>query len=102
MTLTFDQVILFLIAAHQLITIIIFAKLFLSPSMLPKVMGPTRTFSTEVYAQSLSADCDLDLLPIDMFFVRDTLSCRDNDLCQIIFESHHASQNYGSDTNRFH
>ena len=37
------------------------AKLFLNPTMHNKGMGRTRTGFTEVYAQSLSADCDLDL-----------------------------------------
>ena len=37
-------------------------------------MGRTRTGFTEVYAQSLGADCDLDLLPSDVVFVRGTLS----------------------------
>ena len=32
-------------------------------------MGRTRTGFTEVYAQSLSATCDLDLLPSDMVLV---------------------------------
>ena len=40
---------------------IIFAKLFSNPTMHNKVMGRTRPGFTEVYAQSLSADCDLDL-----------------------------------------
>ena len=37
------------------------AKLFSNPTMHNKVMGWTQTGFTEVYAQSLSADCDLDL-----------------------------------------
>ena len=41
--------------------IIICANLFLNPTMHNKVMGRTRTGFTEVYAQSLSADYDLDL-----------------------------------------
>ena len=55
-----------------------------------KVMGLTQIGYTEIYAQSLTADCDLDLWPSDMVFVRDTLSCHDNHLCQIIFKSHYA------------
>ena len=41
--------------------IIICATLVLNPTMRNKVMDRTRTGSTEVYAQSLSLDCDLDL-----------------------------------------
>ena len=61
--------------------IIICAKLFLNPAMHNKVMGRTRTGFTEVYAQSFSADCDLDLFPSDMVLVRDTLSYHDDHLC---------------------
>ena len=61
-------------------------------------MGRTRTGFTEVYAQSLSADCDLDFLPSDMVLVRDTSSCHDDHLCQIIFKSHHVRLSYGPDT----
>ena len=60
-TLTFGLAIWFLFATHFLIMIIIYAKLFLNPIMHNKVMGQTRTGFTEVYAQSLSADCVLDL-----------------------------------------
>ena len=40
---------------------IIYAKLFLNPTMHYQVMSQTQTGFTEVYAQSFSADCDLDL-----------------------------------------
>ena len=53
-----------------------------------KVMGWRWTGFTEVYAQSLSADCDLDLWPSDI--VPDTSFCHDDHLPQIIFKSHHA------------
>ena len=53
-----------------------------------KVMDQTWTGFTEVYAQSLIADCNLHLWPRDMDFIRDTLSCHDDNLCQIIFKSH--------------
>ena len=53
-------------------------------------MGWTRTGFTEVYAQSLSADCDLDLWPSDMLLNRDTLSCHDDHLCRIIFKFRYA------------
>ena len=33
----------------------------MNPTMADKVMGRTRTGFTEAYAQSLSAECDLDL-----------------------------------------
>ena len=69
---------------------IICAKLLSNPTMHNKVMGWTRTGFTEVYAQSLRAYCDLDICPSDMILVRDTSSCHDNNLCQIIFKSHHA------------
>ena len=63
-----------------------------------KVMDRTRTGFTEVYAQSLSADCVLDLWPSDMVLVRDTWSYHDDHLCQIIFKSHHVRLSYGPDT----
>ena len=53
-----------------------------------KVMSKTQTGFTEVYPQSLSADCDLDFWPSGMVFVRDTSSCHDDHLGQIIFKSH--------------
>ena len=34
----------------------------------------------------LSADCDLDLLPSDMVFVRDIASCHVDHMSQIIFK----------------
>ena len=63
-----------------------------------KVMGLTRTSFTEVYAQSLSADSDLDLWPSNMVLVRHTSSCHDDHLCQIIFKSHHVRLSYGPGT----
>ena len=62
-----------------------------------KIIGRTRTGFTDVYAQSLSADCDLVLQPSDMVLVRDTLSCYDDQLCQIIFKSHHVWLSFGPD-----
>ena len=56
-----DLAIWFLFATHRLVMMIICAKLFSNPIMHDKVMDRTRTGFTEVYAQSLSADCDLDL-----------------------------------------
>ena len=41
--------------------LIICAKLYSNPTMHDKGMGQTGTVFTEVYALSLSADCDLDL-----------------------------------------
>ena len=49
-------------------------------------IGQTQTGFTEVYAQSLSVDCDLDLSPSDMVLVHDTSSCHADHLCQIIFK----------------
>ena len=63
MTLTFNLVTWFLFATHRLIMKIICAKLFSNSTMHNKVMGRKRTGFTEVYAQSLSVDCDLDLDP---------------------------------------
>ena len=60
-TLTFDLAAWFLFATHHLVMMIICAKLFLNPTTHNKIMGRTRIGFTEVYAQSLSADCDLDL-----------------------------------------
>ena len=60
-TLTFNLVIWFLIATNCLIMIIMCAKLFSNPTMHNKVMGRKETDFTEVYAQSLSEDCDLEL-----------------------------------------
>ena len=60
-TLTFDLATWFLFKTHRLVTIIICAKLFSKTTMHNKVMGRTRTGFTEVYGQSLSADCNLDL-----------------------------------------
>ena len=101
MTLTFNQATWFLFATHCLAMMIICAKLFSNPTMYNKVMGLTQTDFTEVYAQSLSANCDLDLCLSNMVLVRDTSSCHDDHLCQIIFKSHYV-QSYGSDTNMFH
>ena len=102
MPLTFDLVIWFLIATHCLTMIIICATLFSNPTMHNKVMGRTQTDYTEVYVQSLSADCDLDLSPSDIVLVRHTSSCHDDHLCQIILKSYYALQSNGSDMNRFH
>ena len=60
-TLTFDLAIWFLFTTHHLVIMIICAKLFLNLTMHNEVMGRTQTGFTEVYAQSFSADCDLDL-----------------------------------------
>ena len=46
---------------HRLVMMIICARLFSNLTMHNKVMDRTRTGFTEVCAQSLSADCDLDL-----------------------------------------
>ena len=58
-TVTFDLATWFLFAIHRLVMIIICAKLFSNPTMHNKLMGRTKTGFTEVYAQSLSVDCDL-------------------------------------------
>ena len=60
-TLTFDLATWFLIMTHCLVMRIICAKLFLNPTMHNKIMGRTRTGSTEVNAKSLSVHYDLDL-----------------------------------------
>ena len=60
-TLLFNLVTWFLIATYLLVMMIICAKLFSNPIMHNKVMDRTRTGFTEVYTQSIRADCDLDL-----------------------------------------
>ena len=90
LTLTFDLAIWYLFATYCHVMMIICAILFSNLTMQNKVMGRTRTGTAEVYAQSLSVDCDFDLLPSDMVLVRDTLSCHDDYLCQIMFKSHYA------------
>ena len=45
-----------------------------------EVMVQTQTGFTDIYAQSLRADCDLDLWPSDMVLVRNTSPCPDNQL----------------------
>ena len=57
--LAFDLATWFLLATHRLVMMII--ELFLNLTMHNKVMGRTQTGTTEVYAQSLIVDCDLDL-----------------------------------------
>ena len=59
--MTFDLVTWFLYATHSLVMMVICAKLFSYLTMHNKTMGRTRTGFTEVSAQSLSMDCDLDL-----------------------------------------
>ena len=44
-------------------------------------IGRTWTGSTEAYAPSLRADCDLDLWPSDMVLDYDTSSYHDNYMC---------------------
>ena len=60
-TLTSDLAAWFLFATHYLIMIIICAKLFSNSAMYNKFMRRTRIGFIETYAQSLSADFDLDL-----------------------------------------
>ena len=59
-TVTLDLVTWFLFATHYIVMIITYAKLFTNPIMHDKFMNWTRTGFTEAYAQSLSANCDLD------------------------------------------
>ena len=54
---------------HYLVMMIVNTKSFSNPTLHNKVMGRTRTGFTIVNAQSLSADCDLDLWPNDMVLV---------------------------------
>ena len=56
-TLNSGLVMWLLFATHRLVIMIICARLFSNPTMHNKGMGRTRTGFTEVYAQSLSADC---------------------------------------------
>ena len=86
-TLTFNLATWFLFATHCPVVIIICAQLFLNPLCITKLWVGQKTGSTEVYAQSLSADCDLNLWPSNMVYVHDTSSCHDDHLCQIIFSN---------------
>ena len=61
-----------------------------------KVMGQTQKGFTEIYEQSLSSDCDLDLCPSDIILIPNTSSCHDDHLCQIIFKFH-VQLSYGPD-----
>ena len=87
MTLNFELATGFLFATHPFVMIIICATLFINPNIDDQVMV---SGFTEIYAHSLSADCDIDPLPNDMVFVYNTLFCHDDHLYQIIFKSHHA------------
>ena len=78
---TFDLATRLLFATHRLVMMIICAKIIFKSHYASHVMGRKRTGSTEVYAQSLSSDCDLDHRPSDMVVIRDTLSCHDDYLC---------------------
>ena len=60
-TLTFNLATWSFFVTHCHIMIIICAKLISNPTMHNKVIGRTRTGISEDYAQSLSANCDLDL-----------------------------------------
>ena len=62
---------------------IICAKLLSNPTLHNKVMGRIQIGFTEVYAQSLSADCGLDLQPSDMVLIGYTSSYHVNHLCQL-------------------
>ena len=79
-----------LFAIHRLILIIICAKLFSNSTMHNTVIWVGHEQVSLIFAQSFSADCDLDLWPSDMVLVRDTSSCHDDNLYQIIFKSHYA------------
>ena len=59
--LTFDLATWFLFATHCLVMLFICAKLLSNLTLHNKVMGRTGTGTTEVYAQSLRVNCDLDL-----------------------------------------
>ena len=83
-----------LVTTQLVVTKLICAKLISNPTMHDKVVGRTRTGFTQVYAQSLSAYCDLDLWPSNMVIVHNTFSCPDH-LCLIIYKSHHTWQRYG-------
>ena len=58
--LTSDLATWFLFATQHLVMMIICAILLSNPTMHNKVMGRTGTGFDEVYAPSLSVDCDLD------------------------------------------
>ena len=60
------------------------------------------TSITEVFAQCIRADCDLDFRPSDMVLICNILTSIDDFLCQLIFKSHLACQSYVLDTVRYH
>ena len=60
-TLTFDLATWFLFATSHFVIMIICAIFFPNPKMQDKVIGWIQTGFTVAYAQSLSADCDLNL-----------------------------------------
>ena len=61
-------------------------------------MGWTRISFTEVYAQSLSATCDLDLSPSNMVLVCEHHLVIMIICAKIIFKSHHVRLSNGLDT----
>ena len=69
MILIFDLANWLLFATHLLVMMIF---IFISPTMHHKITSRAQTGFTETYAQSLSVDCDLDLLPSTKVLVRDT------------------------------
>ena len=61
MTLHFELLTGFLYATNPLVMIIICATLFINPNIDDQVMDRREQVFTEIYEQSLSADCDIDL-----------------------------------------
>ena len=103
--MTFDLATQLLYTTYRLLMMIICATLpvFSYPTMHNIPLCTTKLWVGQeqvslVYAQSLIADCDLNLQPSNMVIVRNTSSCHDNHLCQIIFKSHHVLLSYGPDT----
>ena len=66
-----------------------------------KVKDRTQMSLTIAHAQSLRAQCDLELSASDMVLVPDTLSCHGGYSCNIIVNSHHGGQSNSPDTNMF-
>ena len=54
-----------------------------------KDMRRTRRVFTDANELTVGANCDLDLCPSGMVLAHGTLSCRDENLCHIIFKTHH-------------
>ena len=69
LTLTFNLMILFLQVTYCPVMIIIYAKLFLNPTMQEKTIRQSQICFTEAYAQGFTTNCDPDLSASDKILV---------------------------------